>query len=105
MLDYLRILQIQYSISETEIIQFKTIIYNAIQSKELCRNIDVEYDIENKKIDKISRIEYLNGKLIYTSLKKKKATIQERGQYKQKTYLKKRLEKYKQTYGKSTDSI
>jgi hypothetical protein len=99
LLDYLRILQIQYSISENEIIQIKTIVYNAIQNKELCRNSDVDFDIEQQKINKIDRIEYSNGTLIYKSLKKKKSTVQERGQYKQKTYLKKRLEKYNKAYG------
>ena len=67
-LDYIRVLQVQFSISENDLLQFKTTVFNALYNKELLRNVDVDYDIENNKIRKIDRIEYTNNKLIYHSV-------------------------------------
>ena len=92
--DYLKKIGNLYQLDEMVLSNMRITLFNALHNKELRRNSDVDFDIQSKEINKINQLVYDDGKLKYHSLKKKKSTNVERGEYVKKSYLKRQLQLY-----------
>ena len=92
--DYLKKIGNLYQLDEMVLSNMRITLFNALHNKELRRNSDVDFDIQSKEINKINQLVYDDGTLKYHSLKKKKSTNVERGEYVKKSYLKRQLQLY-----------